>query len=206
MEIIIIPKLELKKKSDSEFDEYVLDKIGKVPVNFPVTDPTIANVTTKHTAYHDAVVKAIDGTKADTDDKNTLRRELSIMTTNLANDCARRSDGDTAKFLSTGFAMKSQGSPVGILPAPQDFVLKAGDNEREMDTNWKKVDKADKYQVRLGIDPENPDSWMIEAIVSPSKAHFTGLESGKKYYARVRAIGSKGLYGNWSDISSKRCP
>lgn len=206
METIIIPKLELRKKSDSELDEYTLDKIGKVPTGFPVTDPTILDVTAKHTAYHDAIVKATDGTKADTDDKNTLRRQLSIMLTNLAYDCARRSNGNTTKFLTTGFAMKAKGSPIGILPAPLDFSLQAGANEGEMDTKWKKVDKADKYQVRIGLDPENPDSWIIEAIVSPSKAHFTGLESGKKYYGRVRAIGSKGLYGNWSDISSKRCP
>ena len=206
METIIIPKLELRKKTDSEFDEYVLDKIQKVPVNFPVTDPTIADVTLKHTDYHKAVVKAIDGTKADTDDKNTQRRELGIMTTNLANDCARRSNGDTTMFLTTGFAVKSPGSPTGILPAPQNFRFLAGDNEGEMKTDWKRVPKAKSYEVRLGTDAANPDSWIIIKIVSGSKVLYTGLESGIKYYGRVRAIGSRGLNGGWSDISSKRCP
>lgn len=229
--MIIVPKLELKKKSDIELDEYAEDRNADLATNpdFPVTDPLVADVEAKRVLFRNAIIAAIEGTKAKTQTKNQLRRELSLMLTNLADDVAKKSNGDLAKYLSSGFSAKKVATPTGQPAAPLNFLLKftKNDNEGELLATWKKVESAKIYQVMIGTSPTPPASpgsgtnpgtptsgpmpvpgndWRLAGETTAARLVIQNLVSGTKYYARVRAIGTKGVSSPWSDIAAKICP
>lgn len=227
----IVPKLELKKKSDIELDEFTEDRVDDLTgnANFPVTDPALADVEAKRVLFHDAVLAAINGTPAQTQTKNQLRDELELMDTNLAFDVAKRSNGDLAKYLSSGFSAKKQPVPAGQPNTPIDFLLVFTKNQEEgkLLAKWKKVENAKIYEVMIGTTPYPPDDsanpssgspappmpgpdpskdWGIAGAPTAAKLVITELTSGTKYYARARAIGTGGSVSGWSDIASKMCP
>jgi len=204
---IIIPALLLAKRRDDELLAYAQGIIESLTgnANFPTTTPTLADLQDAVDDYSEKLAKAFNGTKADTNAKNDSRIALERLLTALALDVVRQSADDLTKYLTSGFSAKRPATPAGVLPMPQNFTMKAGDNEGEMNVSCQKVENNHGYEFWLGTDPVNPDEWTLKLSSSSSKAVATALTSGTKYYGRCRAIGSRGLLGDWSDITSKRC-
>jgi hypothetical protein len=207
---VIIPKLGLKEIEDAKLPEYARDKVTKVggSSSFAAVVPTTAQLAAKTTQYETALVKADDGTKADTEAKDDRRRELEEMLTLQAQNCAEIAAGDKTLFLTTGYEAKdTEGSPVGQLAAVTGLLLDYGDNAGELKANWNVLEHADNYTLQFYSDPVDPDGSVLkQEVVKKSKAVTGGLPGGEIAWARVRGNGGSTGHGPWSDPAEKRVP
>ncbi|MEO5569466.1 MAG: fibronectin type III domain-containing protein [Bacteroidia bacterium] len=209
--VIIIPKLGLQEQTDSDLGTYAEEKITKINLEpaFAAVDPSTATVKTKNDAYKIALGKVLDGTTANTADKDTLRGQLQELLTLQANDCALISAGNMVLFLKSGYEAKDvAGSPVGELDAPENILFRNyGKNQGELVPDWTGVEHARNYTVQVYTDPANPDTSVVkEVIVNPSKATIGGLTRGANVWVRVRANGGPTGHGPWSDPANKIVP
>ena len=69
---------------------------------------------------------------------------------------------------------------------------------------WEKISNAKTYAVEYCPDPITGTEWKNGFYNSGANAEMGGLESGKKYWFRVRALGSAGMMSDWSDPISIR--
>ncbi|MEO8147719.1 MAG: fibronectin type III domain-containing protein [Bacteroidia bacterium] len=203
MVVIIVPSLKLRKKGDSDLRDYAEKRIAKVPLVFPATNPTVADLQKVSDDYHAAILKAVQGTPGDTAAKQALRKIISVMLTELARDCAYQSNGDVAKYLDTGFEMKVNG-PGPVVTAVANLRLLIV-NDSELEVRFDKVNGAKAYLIYLGEDPADADSFKLAGTSSDTSFTLENLTSGKKYYSRVRAIGTRKAMGPWSSVIGKIC-
>jgi hypothetical protein len=200
----IIPKLELVSIIDAKLEEYALDKVAKINDAGSVysgINPGTAEVEGKAEEFKDALVAADDGTKADTEAKDDLRKELEAMLTLQAQNCAEIAAGNKEIFLKSGYELKDvKPGPVGELEAPDMHKLKSTQNIGELKANWSPVEHKQNYTIRAYTDSTDPEGSLIkEEIVSPSNAHIQGLTSGAQVYVDVRANGGSTKHGPWSE-------
>lgn len=200
---IIIPKLGLRDLRDTELPEYAQDKVDKISGSaaFGGVQPTPAQLQTKKNQYEAALVAADDGTVADTEAKNVLRKELEEMLTIQAQNCAEIADGDLALYLTTGYEAKdTQGTPVGELQRPDMQKLEPSENIGELKADWSTVKNASNYTVRAYTNEADPESSVVyNEIVSPSKTTLQGLPSGERIFVDIRANGGSTGYSPWSE-------
>jgi predicted phage tail protein len=104
--------------------------------------------------------------------------------------------GDTAVVLRSGFEPQADRVPIGPLAAPQNVEAVMADQEREIRVRWRSVRGARIYVVENLLD--GATEWIQSGITTKVSFNASGLQSGKKYRVRVRAVGAAGL-GPWSD-------
>ena len=204
----IIARLKLASLSDQQLDDYAQNKVDSMTgnVNFPTPAPTIESVASALDAFHKAVSKALTGTVADTADKNAKRVIIEGLLTQLAEYCAFTVNGNIAIYLTSGFDYKRHATPSGILPAPQNLLPKRGANDGQVKLTWKKVINNHGYELRWAYDSVTPDAMTNMVPYSSTRVTLSGLQSGKRLYAFVHAVGSHGTFGDWSDVSSITVP
>lgn len=202
----LIAKLELSKKTDLELAEYAQDKITKITGNpsFPTPNPQLSAIQTKLNEYMAAIVQADEGTKADTQHKNDLRADLEDMLRELAQYCITASNGNASKFLSSGFDLKGEKTPVGILPAPENLILSDGEQPGEIKLDWNPVKKAKSYVVQINEDIMSEAGWSDKGVCSKSSFIADGLTRGKQYWFRVIAVSAAGM-GGFSQPATRFC-
>jgi hypothetical protein len=102
------------------------------------------------------------------------------------------SGGDPAIIAKANLDTKSQSASVGKLPQVQNLSLTTGDNPGAVDGHWDAVPgrKIYEHQHCTG-DPAVDANWKMVGSSSASKTSFTGLTSGTRLWARVRAKGTK---------------
>jgi hypothetical protein len=208
---VIIPKLELKEKTDSELDEYAQNKITKLTGNAPfaAVNPLPASVKTTNDAFHLAIAAAQHGSEAQTLAKDNLRAALEEKLTLQANDCAHIAVNDHDLFATTGYQEKDlQGHPVGELEAPTEILFrKYGEVEGQLRPDWNSIPHAKNYTVQVVTDVAHPNTTVVaEQTESKSKATIDGLPSGTMVYTRVRANGGSTGKSPWSALIAKRVP
>jgi hypothetical protein len=64
---------------------------------------------------------------------------------------------------------------------------------------WEVISNAKTYSTEYCPDPITDNGWKTGFYGSGANAEISGLESGKKYWFRVRALGSAGMMSDWSD-------
>jgi hypothetical protein len=203
-------KLNLDRLSDGQLIQKAKDIKTKLTgnANFPATTPTLANFTTLITAA-DTALAAFDAANATakqlTTEKNTALDALRRGTAQLGTSVEALSGGDAAKIQSAGMDVKAAASPIGTLTQVTDFALSAGDHDGELDAQWSPVNGAKSYELETSPDPMTTTSWGGKQSTTKSKLTLTGLTSGARVWARVRAIGAAGS-GNWSDPATKIVP
>ena len=209
----IIPKLDLHDVHDTELVEYAQDKEEKINVSpeFAGVNPSAATVTAKRQEYFKALVKADEGTKADTSYKKQKRTELENLLTLQAQHCARIADGNLSLYLTTGYEAKNtKGNPLGHLPAVTGLTLYYGDNPGEIKAKWNSMPDALNFTVWIYSDINNPDGSMMKEFIigklRKKKTTLSGLPSGQIVFVRARANGGNAGNGAWSDVSEKRVP
>lgn len=210
----IIPKLELHKLRDDEMDEYVQEKINKMDEASPAFNavvPSPSDMNAKNIQWRAALVAADDGTKAQTEFKNQVRRELEAMITLQAQNCAEVSNGNMVLYLSSGYEAKdTQGSPTGELPPVTGLELFYGESEGELRASWNQLEDAANFLVQAFSNVDSPSGSVIKEYIigkiGKQKAILSGLPSGQKIFVRVRANGGSTGQGPWSDIAEKRVP
>jgi hypothetical protein len=169
-------------------------------VNFATPVPALASITAAITAAETAnadlkVSRKATVTKASIlDDKLA---ELDSVVAQLANYVENVAKGDDTKIKSAGMGVRSQASPIGLPSSPEN-LLTAAVTQNEVELDWEKVTGAKSYVVQLTLDISGNSNWTMGTIVTKAKATIKNLESGKKYWFRVAAVGAAGQ-GPWSD-------
>jgi len=209
----IIPKLGLRSIKDSALGEYVQDKsdkINAVPA-FAAVSPSTATVDAKNQQYNAALVKADNGTKADTALKDKRRSELEALLNAQALDCAKIASGDLSLYLSSGYEAKdTKGSPTGTLPQVTGLALDYGSGTGELKAGWNVMPDALNFTVWAYSDISNPNGSMVKEYIvgkiGKKKTTLSGLPTGQIIFVRVRANGGSTGFGAWSDPAEKRVP
>ena len=201
-------KLDLKAKSDLELRQFAQQHITKMTgnTNFTTLDPDAATFLAASDAFAKALAEAEEAqntAKQKTAAKEAARVGLETVLTDRGSYVERKSGGDKAKILSTGFDVRSEGTPSGIPAQVANLSLSTGDNAGELDMHWDAVNGGKiTYEIHTSPDPVSPTSWTNQPRSTKSKTSLTGLTSGARVWVRVRATGSGGE-GAWSDPVSK---
>jgi hypothetical protein len=209
----IIPKLLLKFKTDTEFDGYVRDKVSKINQSpgLAAVVPSTAVVEAQRDVFYKALVKADQGTLADTEYKNEKRRQLHTLVTKQAYSCADIADGNLALYETSGYEAKDvKGSAPHDMKIVTGLHLAYGDNDGEIKAGWHTITKAGNLTVEVYTDANNPSASLIQTFLVPKIGRkmtvLRGLPSGQKVLVRVRANGGKNGHGPWSDPAMIRVP
>ena len=203
-------KLNLDRLSDVQLILKSKDIKTKLTgnVNFPTTTPSLVDYGVLITAAETglAASDAANATaKQKTTEKNTVMDALRRGTAQLGTSVEATSGGDAAKIQSAGMDVKATSTPIGTPAQVQDFALSAGDHDGELDAQWSPVNGAKSYELETSPDPITLTSWGNKQATTKSKLTITGLTSGTRVWARVRALGAAGP-GNWSDPATKIVP
>jgi hypothetical protein len=203
------PKLELKRKTDTELIAFAQSIIAAMTGNaiFATPTPALPGITTKITAFNTKLADFVAKTNAARQaavDKETLRSDLETLLTQLAGYVEAASAGDESKILSAGMQVRAAVSPVGALPAPANLNATAGDMEGHIDLSWQPVAGASSYEVECRLHTDTA-AWARVKSVTASKLTVEDLTPGALYAFRLRAIGAAGA-GPWSDEAVRRAP
>ena len=85
--------------------------------NFTAPNPSLETLQIAITLYAAALIKAKDGSKVDTADKNAKRRQLEALLYSLGSYVNMTVGSDLVKLDSSGFNLTKMYGPVGILDA-----------------------------------------------------------------------------------------
>lgn len=91
------------------------------------------------------------------------------------------------------------------LASPLSLTATSGDANGEIDLTWEPVALANNYLIQKSTDLKKPLKWFYEDVVSKSSYTISKLRSGRKYWFRVAAVGSKGQ-SPWSNPVQKKAP
>lgn len=162
-----------------------------------LSDKLALKLANQKTALKDYQTKTNEVQVAREDLEYALERERSYVEIT--------SDGDKTKILSSGFDVKQDATPVGILPAPINVLLKQGGSDGELIATWKRVKGARSYVVEQSFEVGDSTNWSIIAVVTKAKCFLSGMESGTRCWIRVAAINAAGQ-GSYSDLATKTVP
>jgi hypothetical protein len=175
-----------------------LDFLGKVRFvvqqmtgnsNFSTPDPTLASVTTLANQFEQAINDAEAGGSYDKSVRDSRKEELIDTMHNLSNYVLFTAKGDRLIAESSGFTIAKDPSPQPPIEKPEGLNLTDGANAGELLLLFLKVLGARSYMYQISLDPTDQTKWVTQHG-TVRKNLFTGLESGKKYYVRVVAIGT----------------
>lgn len=176
-----------------------LDFLGKVRFivaemlgassNFPTPDPTLASVTGLANAFEQAINNAEAGGSYDKSVRDSKKQELIDTMHNLGDYVLFTAKGDRLIAESSGFTIAKTPSSQPPIEKPVGIELSDGQNAGEMQLVFKSVKGAKSYMYQLTPDAADETKW-VTSYGTIRKNLFTGLESGKKYYVRVVALGT----------------
>ncbi|MGE0638028.1 MAG: fibronectin type III domain-containing protein [Bacteroidia bacterium] len=191
-------------------------------VNFPTPLPDLATLLAAMTALNTAITEAATKDSNKIVARNLRSKELKQLITQLGAYVQNVSNGDSDKILSSGFELRKQPAPVGVVAQPQSLVARATLIVGEIRLYWASVNGARSYQIEYkdlgftgdgGVTP-TPGSptpapgpaaatWQELKSLTSSGFSASGLVSGHIYQFRVRALGASG-FGAWSDLAQER--
>jgi hypothetical protein len=204
--------LDLKGMGVSEllaFAERLADGLEKNP-HFPEAGQFTAGLratklalTEKNAAYL-AQKKVVEAAKLE---RAALVDELRAAVTGCAKHVQDFSGGDPARIMSAGLPIEL-GVDLWPFNDPErisDLNASSADSPGQIDLNWDPVRGAAGYEAEISSDFYPPESWKSCGVSSVSKLEVEGLESGRRYWFRVRGVG-KGGAGDWSEPVMKYAP
>ena len=214
---------EKKRMSKFKRDPKDLPVIGKVALGIQVIanytgNTAVGTVTTELADF----TAANNGLESSNTTANNKRQEAVAATTALENantdwdakleKLMSKTEGNTnfdkARMETTGLSTYDPGkAPATGTPAQvQNLTASTGDNPGDADLQWNSPKpRARMFEVRyckgLTLDETKMQSG---GTTTASKITVAGLESGADYLLQVRAHGSGGLKGPWSDPARGR--
>jgi hypothetical protein len=175
---------------------------------FATPTPTLTVVGTAITTAQAALTAADNGqttAKQLTATKDAAIAALRTMMMQLATYVELTANGDETKIMSAGMSVRAARTPSATPDLVASLAITAGDNAGELDLQWDPVAGAKSYEIHVSADPVTATSWVAQPSATKSKTAVSGLTSGAKMWARVRAVGPGGV-GAWSDVATKFVP
>lgn len=180
--------IKIKMEGDSAFD--TLD------TKIALLNTAINTLESANNAYLLAQQTVEQKSSELADAKDTVEAILSILGAGVENVA----EGETSVVLRSGFDVQAERVPVGPLTPPQNLVARMSNLEGGMDLRWRTVHGARSYIIETQV--EGTTEWVHSGMTTRVSFNLAGLQSGKKYRVRVRALGASGL-GPWSDEAMK---
>jgi hypothetical protein len=153
------------------------------------------------------VSDAEDGGKKAISAKNKQRVVVTKMFTQLGHYVEAASDGDLAKFNTSGFVAisRTRSAPEPLSPAEFDWIDR-GPISGQIVVKVKSQKKAVTYEVRFAPQAAGttPAPWTILTLTSPKKETVHNLTPATTYLFQVRALGKLG-YTDWSESKTFIC-
>jgi len=171
---------------------------GNVYFTTPV--PTMTDLKAAITQHEEALNG--EDTSTNIAKRVSTREVLTGLLEKLAANVELTADGDLVKLAATGFNFKkARVISEGLVAAPQNLRVMTTGIAGETLAKVAAVALASGYEAHYTLDPINGPWTPIPVCTSSQNILFTGLQRGKDYYFRVRAIGAKGPSG-WSDVAT----
>ena len=210
---MINAKLELRELSNEQavtLARTLVTKFGENATTFPTPRPAPAELTAaadaldtleQERAIHAKTLEnLVIQVRAQRDTLNEKLTTAGGYVSEIAN-------GDAAIITLAGLTPSADGpSPVGVLPKVEDLRATQGDESGEVDLTWDPIRRGLKsYLVEISTSVDGQSDWTFGKVETKSKTTLTGLESGKRYWFCVKAIGAAGE-GPASEIATKIAP
>lgn len=171
----------------------------------PWADPLVgpAELNDLFEAYQAAYNAALNKDVVKVSLRKTARAALMVYLRKLAGYLELVADGDTAKLLTTGYALRGAPGPgpgPGPLPAPVEFTTRHGPLSGQLIGRARKLRGAGSYELQICIgDPGVEANWkFFAAYVSATRMEISGQTPGVKVWARLRGLSTAGP-GKWTD-------
>ena len=180
--------IDFSRYRDAELDQKANFIIGSMTDNAAFTDPIpdIATVTTANEEYITARRDAETGDHEKVAIKNQKRKVLEDLLGKLGLYIEANGNNDEAILISSGFSLKKEREPVGILPKPAGFNAHATEKGMiRLDVHAIKGAESYLFEYRI----TGATNWTVR-ISTKSELLLTGLESGGQYEFRVAGIGA----------------
>ncbi len=137
--------------------------------------------------------------------RNEAKTALHDLMRQLATYVSGVAIGNADIILLSGFDLVSNGSSVGLLPAPDTLKRQVdGQPDGAIRFSWKGVDRSSGYMASIATvqDDGTIGEWSSNKATRLSHV-FTGLDSGVLYALRVATLSSAGQ-GPWSMTTTYR--
>lgn len=199
----IVPSLKLSTKTDAEFLEYAQGRVLNLQTNtakFPglVPTPDILASQTESLNVAMRIAEANPG-KSNTAAKNNARVLLHTSLSMAAQNCADIAGNNEALYFLSGFGMKNKAVPVNTLETPAGLIFKQGPMDGSVYATFKPVKHARSYEVWVGA-TNNPANWTKVAVKTSTRMLITDLTPMTICFGHCRAIGSREVTSDWSQI------
>jgi hypothetical protein len=151
-------------------------------------------------AYSVALVNNINGGRIATLEKDNCKTALLEQLSSIALLVELLAKGEESIILAAGFSVRKAANSYSSLTPPSVLKITNESDKGIVTIQLEKVAGATVYGIEKRIKTESsPDAgWTNGDYTSACRTQLKGLESGKIYQFKFRAIGSKGLVSDWS--------
>lgn len=156
--------------------------------------PTMEILYTARLAYAAALEKASSRSKNDVAVKNDARQLLTDLLVELGHYVTLTAKGDLTKLIESRFDLRKNREPKPELQQPQNLQLTNGINPGVLIMSVDAVKSARSYSFEYTPDPIGPDSVWVKIAGTSRKCTITNLETGKRIWARVAAVGVRNQF------------
>ena len=157
--------------------------------HFPNPTPTLAELGAARSDLQMASAAALARGRAVVAIRWERHAELERLMVQLSKYVMATAPRDVEKQLSSGFTLRSAPLPIRHITAPHEVSTYRVDREGSVKLSWGKVHGARTYQVFVtSEDPTNEKAWQLAAHSTRIRVEIQGLEPGRMYHFRIRAL------------------
>lgn len=181
------------KSSDLVAKSMLIEKSMDGNINFPLPEPTIADITAKRMELETFISRSANGDKEIIAGRKVVYEELLAMLKKLAKYVSYRADGNESIILSSGYGVRNQKTPITQISRPENLRVNRAERQGEIKLRWKTVRGAMIYSVEItSTDPSDPNTkWTRDSSITRITHTINNLTPGTYYWFRVCAIGRK---------------
>jgi hypothetical protein len=181
----------------------LLSKHPDFPEPWPSIFPNLATLNGSNDRFREACIAASNRDHVKIAEKKTARTEVEEHLFNISRLLETMAGKNHNMLLNTGFSLRrpktGRSAKAGIsLTPPTNLTVRHGDDSGSMFVKCTRQLAAGSYELQISEEVPSAEDWKQQGIyVHCSNMEVKGLEPGKKYSFRIRAIGGKGP-GPWS--------
>ena len=176
------------RMSDAELQVKTNQIIADLSENF-ATAPGLTTLMAAREAFTAALASAMAGGTIERAVKNQKKDELVFEHSQMISYVLLTAAGDRTKAAQSGYSLAKASSTPRELTQPGNLKVVNGANAGELELVFDKVQAAYSYIYQCTQEPLSEASEWQQYYGSRRKYLFTGLETGKRYWVRVAAVG-----------------
>ncbi len=196
--------IDYRQLTDGAFSTKVQCIINALTGNPDFTNPipTLADMQAALDFFDNSILAAADGSRPNIIIRNQARKALAGLVRQLGMYVMFIGNGDATILAGSGYDLAKAPSSQN-LATPGAVLIKEGVSTGMLEVSIAKPTGAKSYLHEITADPITPESTWQSVPGTSVKYTFENLTAGKKYWARVAAIGKKAEIA-YSDLQLSR--